>query len=142
VLEDVLSKTWPLCSQTDPEIFFPDPDQPSEREKALAMCEACHVRVECLAECFITGSIYGIWGGILPSYRRDHHSEFNRTRPDPLEFAAQVIASVTEVYRTTTDRAQDRIDRGVRSTYRDRERERKLRSSRKARLMERLDEAS
>lgn len=57
-----------LCSQTDPESFFPDKGG-SVRE-AKAICRACDVRAECLEYALDNEERFGIWGGMSERDRR------------------------------------------------------------------------
>ena len=142
MLTDLTGQRWPVCSQTDPEAFFPESTEPSERNAARAICESCHVRVSCLAECFVTGSEWGIWGGILQRHRQKYHQLFRKTRPDPREFALRVIAEVSEEFGTSTSRRQERDERLSRSEYRRRERARNESRKKRTRLLEEWDKAS
>jgi WhiB family transcriptional regulator, redox-sensing transcriptional regulator len=56
-----------LCSQVDPEIFFPEKGQPTRDAKAL--CTACPVRGTCLE---VFGDIleFGVVGGLSGPERR------------------------------------------------------------------------
>lgn len=129
-----LGQGWPLCSQTDPELFFPESTQPTERDAARGMCAMCPARVRCLALCFDSNSVYGIWGGILQSHRETYHVEFHRTRPDSIAFARKVIREVDALYGTPAEHEQARIDARETSKYRTRERERRIRDSKRAQL--------
>lgn len=55
-----------LCTQTDPDAFFPELGESSGPAKRV--CRACDVRAECLAYALATDQRYGIWGGMS---RRD-----------------------------------------------------------------------
>lgn len=57
-----------LCSQTDPEAFFPDKGG-SVRE-AKRVCLTCDVRAECLDYALAHGEAFGIWGGLSERERR------------------------------------------------------------------------
>lgn len=60
------------CQNADPDIFIPSKGEPAA--PAIAVCETCPVRVECLdyAISFESKSaVYvGIWGGHTPKERR------------------------------------------------------------------------
>jgi hypothetical protein len=58
-------KGEPICTQTDPDIFFPDKELPSYRETmnlAKRACGMCKYKVECL-EWALENNELGIWGG-------------------------------------------------------------------------------
>ena len=57
-----------LCSQTDPEAFYPDKGEPTEPAKAV--CRACPVRFECLEWALDGNERFGVWGGLSPTQRR------------------------------------------------------------------------
>lgn len=70
-LELTLPPPWTrdaLCSQTDPEAFFPEKGQPTRRAKAI--CARCQVRAECLAYALKNRERFGIWGGLSAMERR------------------------------------------------------------------------
>lgn len=54
------------CSETDPELFFPEKTDPTfpEVRAAKAICSGCSFQVECLEYAMAAGSdLVGIWGG-------------------------------------------------------------------------------
>lgn len=53
-----------LCSQTDPDLFFPQNqgDIYSQRQ-AKAICAACDVREQCYEYALADPDIWGVWGG-------------------------------------------------------------------------------
>lgn len=57
-----------LCTQTDPELFFPEGSANTVRakkQKAKAVCSWCPVSAECLEFAILTPYIHdGIWGGL------------------------------------------------------------------------------
>ena len=59
------------CSQTAPELFFPEPHE-SGANVALAkqVCAACPVRQECLEWALDRGEKFGIYGGLTSTQRR------------------------------------------------------------------------
>ena len=61
------------CLSADKDLFFPakqvTPDKHIKIAKALALCDACEVKQECLNYSIENEIIYGIWGG-LGSYQR------------------------------------------------------------------------
>jgi WhiB family redox-sensing transcriptional regulator len=60
--------TVPLCSQIDPEIFFPQKGASPTPGKAF--CFACEARLECLDYALANGERFGIWGGMTGRERR------------------------------------------------------------------------
>jgi WhiB family redox-sensing transcriptional regulator len=57
-----------LCSQTDPELFFPN--KGGNPEPARRICSRCLVRAECLQVAVNDPMLDGIWGGTVPRERR------------------------------------------------------------------------
>jgi WhiB family redox-sensing transcriptional regulator len=59
------------CSTADPDLFFPDPDTPTERiEQAKAVCASCPVVQACLEDAFRRGEPEAICGGLTAEERR------------------------------------------------------------------------
>ena len=58
----------PLCSQTDPELFFPEIGESTVAAKKL--CRQCPVRVECLIFAMLNLEQHGIFGGLSPRERQ------------------------------------------------------------------------
>lgn len=57
-----------LCTQVDPDAFFPEPYQTGAEAKAV--CKGCEVRAECLEFALEHEEPEGIWGGLGPQERR------------------------------------------------------------------------
>ena len=57
-----------LCSQTDPEAFFPE--KGGSTREAKRVCLGCDVRVECLEYALANDERFGIWGGLSERERR------------------------------------------------------------------------
>ncbi len=57
-----------LCSQTDPEAFFPEKGASSREAKRI--CGLCEVKVECLAYALGRNERFGVWGGLSERERR------------------------------------------------------------------------
>jgi WhiB family redox-sensing transcriptional regulator len=57
-----------ICTQTDPEIFFPPKGNPGKQAKAI--CAHCPVRAECLAYAITADEKFGIWGGLNRTERQ------------------------------------------------------------------------
>lgn len=57
-----------LCSQTDPEAFFPE--KGGSTREAKKVCRGCEVRAECLEYALERDEKYGIWGGLSERERR------------------------------------------------------------------------
>lgn len=55
-----------LCSQTDPDAFFPE--KGGSTREAKRICARCEVKAECLA--FGIDERFGIWGGLSERERR------------------------------------------------------------------------
>lgn len=61
-------RTRALCTQADPELWFPEPWEDDRAAKLI--CGWCPVRPECLAWAMNTNEPYGIAGGLTPDERR------------------------------------------------------------------------
>ena len=64
-LADAALEEWAgsaLCTQADPEIFFPPKGNPGTEAKQV--CASCPVRGECLAYAIEADEEFGIWGGL------------------------------------------------------------------------------
>ncbi|GAA3898020.1 hypothetical protein GCM10022382_01580 [Microbacterium invictum] len=57
-----------LCSQTDPEAFFPE--KGGSTRDAKRICTSCDVRGECLEYALQNDERFGIWGGLSERERR------------------------------------------------------------------------
>ena len=57
-----------LCSQTDPEAFFPE--KGGSTRDAKRICGSCDVRGECLEYALHNDERFGIWGGMSERERR------------------------------------------------------------------------
>ena len=55
------------CAQSDPEAFYPEPNQPMGTAKRV--CQACPVQSECLDHALTHDERFGIWGGTTPTER-------------------------------------------------------------------------
>jgi WhiB family transcriptional regulator, redox-sensing transcriptional regulator len=62
------SKGNPLCSETDPEVFFPEGGESPRQAKQV--CSMCDYKVECLAYALKNPDLSGVWGGTTPSERQ------------------------------------------------------------------------
>lgn len=67
--DDTLAwQTDALCSQTDPEAFFPE--KGGSTRDAKRICTSCEVRGECLEYALANDERFGIWGGLSERERR------------------------------------------------------------------------
>ncbi|GAA2523863.1 WhiB family transcriptional regulator [Pilimelia columellifera] len=57
-----------LCSQTDPEAFFPE--KGGSTREAKRICSRCDVRDDCLEYALGHDERFGIWGGLSERERR------------------------------------------------------------------------
>lgn len=57
-----------LCSQTDPEAFFPE--KGGSTRDAKRVCTSCEVKTECLEYALQNDERFGIWGGLSERERR------------------------------------------------------------------------
>lgn len=65
-----------LCAEIDPEVWFPERGGNSkyrtpEALHAKQLCKACPAMQECRDYALKYTGLYGIWGGLDPSERRD-----------------------------------------------------------------------
>lgn len=60
-----------LCTQVDPDLFFPGKSDQATSRAARRVCAACPVRLECLAYALRTRESDGIWGGLTARQRND-----------------------------------------------------------------------
>ncbi len=67
-----------LCSQTDPELFFPEPGANGRQAKKL--CARCPLIDACLIDAVGRGETYGIWGGVNFSYTKDRDRAIRMVR--------------------------------------------------------------
>ena len=84
----------PLCSEVDPELFFPIDRLDStlshrefyeNEEGAKQVCDACPYKLACLAYALERPDIQGIWGGATQGDRRRITRKMNaRLRADTL----------------------------------------------------------
>lgn len=51
-----------ICSQTDPDIFFPEVGRPTAA--ARLVCQGCPVKTACEEWATDAGERFGVWGGI------------------------------------------------------------------------------
>jgi len=58
-----------LCSQLDPELWFPEPWE--DDAPAKAVCGRCPVRAACLAYALAANEQHGVWGGFSTEERRE-----------------------------------------------------------------------
>ena len=71
--EDFYSKGEPICRQIDPDMFFPEPDDPQRfqlTKMAKQACSVCPYIVECLAGALERNEPFGIWGGTTEQDRK------------------------------------------------------------------------
>ena len=57
-----------LCSQTDPEAFFPE--KGGSTREAKKVCRGCEVRAECLEYALENDERWGVWGALSERERR------------------------------------------------------------------------
>ena len=57
-----------LCSQTDPEAFFPE--KGGSTREAKRICQGCEVKDMCLEYALANDERFGIWGGLSERERR------------------------------------------------------------------------
>ena len=68
-------RTQAACLDHNPEMFFPDPADRDGEDEAIAICETCPVKADCLTDAMesetyrLTSGRHGIWGGKTPRQR-------------------------------------------------------------------------
>ena len=68
-------KDEPLCSQVDPELFFPEEKEYAKAsyyrdiKAAKDICSKCPLALECLEYALINHPIQGVWGGLTEPER-------------------------------------------------------------------------
>lgn len=70
-----------LCSQIDPEIWFPEAGFSNKVAKGI--CGKCEVRAECLSYALTEHQRFGVWGGL---------SEVERGRLNTLRLASPALS--------------------------------------------------
>lgn len=71
--DDVAWHHKALCSQTDPEAFFPE--KGGSTRDAKRVCAQCEVRERCLQWAIDHDERFGIWGGMSERERRRYKKE-------------------------------------------------------------------
>jgi WhiB family redox-sensing transcriptional regulator len=71
-----------LCAEIDPEVWFPERGGNSkyrtpEAVHAKQICKVCPAIAECREYALKYTGLYGIWGGLDPSERRDIQKTLN-----------------------------------------------------------------
>lgn len=88
VSADELWKLQGLCTQTDPEVFYPEKGGNNYATRVgKRICRGCEVRAECLEYALTHDERFGVWGGL---------SERERRRLPPVE--GPVVAAFREDY--------------------------------------------
>lgn len=57
------------CARLDDDTMFPNESDARGVAAALAVCDGCPVRLQCLAFALEHDEQHGIWGGVVPSER-------------------------------------------------------------------------
>lgn len=81
-----------LCSQTDPEIFYPE--KGGRTLEAKQTCMACEVRPECLQYALECDEEFGVWGGLSPQERRNLKRNLIPIAPTAADVAAATSSQV------------------------------------------------
>lgn len=58
------------CAQVDPDLWFPEHGTGVSTKFAVAICQACPVRAECLDYSIRAREEFGVWGGMTPRERK------------------------------------------------------------------------
>lgn len=84
---------WPThaaCRESDPDSLFV---QGAAQNRAKAVCGACQVRTECLADALDNRIEFGVWGGMTERERR----ALLRRRPEVVSWR-RVLEDARDVY--------------------------------------------
>lgn len=71
-LQPVTAELWmdeALCTQADPDMFFPE-GQGASAAEAKRLCALCPVKAECLEFALAHHEAWGVWGGLTDKQRR------------------------------------------------------------------------
>jgi len=68
-----------LCTQTDPEMFYPEKGGATREAKRI--CASCDVRSECLLYALNNAERFGVWGGLSERERRRLQAPAQRRKP-------------------------------------------------------------
>jgi WhiB family transcriptional regulator, redox-sensing transcriptional regulator len=77
-----------VCTDVDPEIFFPHPGESAEPAKMI--CAGCPVRAECLEQALERGLDDGVLGGLTHIERRNLRDSAMRLRAVELALARRL----------------------------------------------------
>ncbi len=80
---------YAACAGMDVNLFFPTPG--NNTRQAVAVCNACPVRAECLEHALRVPERFGVFGGKSEKDRRRMRSERNRARPNPFGRALRSV---------------------------------------------------
>ena len=67
------------CTETDPELWFPELDSLWRVAQAKNICGKCPVKQECLEYALVNKFKDGIWGGLSPTER--HRLMMGKRKP-------------------------------------------------------------
>lgn len=57
------------CRGTDTSVMYPPPNEPAALKAAVAVCDGCPVRPDCLRHALTEREDFGVWGGTTPKQR-------------------------------------------------------------------------
>ena len=74
-----------LCADCDPDLWFPDPEDPpgiriARTAEAIRICRRCPVRGQCLRWAFESNDSWGILGGLTKRMRSQLRNRLKRKR--------------------------------------------------------------
>lgn len=79
-----VDQTWrqkSLCTQADPNAFFPDSRGQAHAKAAKKLCRRCPVTAECLEYALSANERFGVWGNTTALERRAIQKSASTTRP-------------------------------------------------------------
>lgn len=74
-----------ICRGEDPEVFFLEPNERHEQKRshnatAIAICNRCPVKEQCLQHALTVPEEFGVWGGTTPEERKVIRVRIRRAR--------------------------------------------------------------
>ena len=93
-----------LCAEVDPEVWFPEEGGNAKYKTPAAvyakqLCKSCPAMQECRDYALKYTGLFGIWGGLDPSERRDIQKQLNITPIHVLNTTPSMTEGFTEGVR-------------------------------------------
>lgn len=84
-----------VCSQTDPEAFYPE--KGGSTKEAKRICRGCPVQKQCLQWALDTDERFGVWGGLSDRERRRLKRGIHSGEADELRHLTHIVAAALPV---------------------------------------------